>query len=173
MSLFRQAKRNTALDEDPVVRQYRYLLRTAPADALIAVNAEALGALDGVDRRAVLTTVQEQMVAGGRLTESAVPAIARLVSLGERRQPGALLHHLEAGTLLRLAQAALDAEAAFGLLNGYADWDGKDPEPSAQAQLEKDFGTRWHDARLNPGATLSQAIGPTEGIGGGYDGGSF
>lgn len=172
MRLSRQAKPSTSLDEDPVVRQYRYLLRTAPADALIAVNAEALGILGEADRRAVLTIVQEQLVAGGRLTEGQVPAIARLVSLGERRQPGALVHHLEAPTLLRLAQAALDTEAAFGLLNGYAAWDGKDPEPPTDAELEKEFGSRWHDARLNPGATLSGAIGPTEGIGG-FDGGSF
>lgn len=171
MRLFRRGKVDTTLDEDPLVRQYRFLLRTAPADALVALNTEGLRALSAGDRGAVLATVQEHMVAGGRLTEDKVPAIARLVSLGERRQPGALLHHLDTGPLRRLAQAALDAEAAFGHLNGYAAWDGRDPEPPTDEQLEKDFGTRWHDARLNPGATWGQAIGPSEGFGAG-DGGS-
>ena len=172
MRLFHKAKGGTGLDEDPMVRQYRFLLRTAPADALVAVNTEALMALTATDRAAVLAIVQEQMVAGGRLTEDEVPAIARLVSLGERRRPGALLHHLAPATLGRLAEAALATEAAFGLLTGYAAWDGADPVAPTEEQLEKDFGTRWHDARLNPGATWGQAIGGGgDGFGAG-DGGS-
>jgi hypothetical protein len=43
-----------AADEDPVVREYRYLLRTAAADALEAAHTEALAGPhhgDGSSRR--------------------------------------------------------------------------------------------------------------------------
>jgi hypothetical protein len=158
--------------EDPVVRQYRFLLRTAPLDALEAVHLESLGTLDDVDRTAVLSTVQEQLVAGLRLRSGNVPAIARLVTLGERRTPGALLRHCPPEPLQRLAAAALASEAAFGLLTGYAAWDGADPEPPTEAELDKDFGSKWHDARLNPGVAWQNAIGGHNagGVGGGYGG---
>ena len=45
--------------EDPVVRQYRFLLRTAPSDALEAAHAEALPTLEPHTRAAVLAAVQE------------------------------------------------------------------------------------------------------------------
>lgn len=170
----RQSREGNGANEDPVVRQYRFLVRTAPLDALEAVNVEALTALDGAGRSTVLTTVQEQLVAGLRLQPDNVPAIARLVTLGERRSPGALLRHCPAGALRRLADAALASEAAFGLLTGYADWDGADPEPSKEEELDKDFHSRWHDARLNPGVEWNSAVSPNPGgLAGGFDAGGF
>jgi hypothetical protein len=43
--------------EDQVVRQYRYLLRTAPPDALEAAHVEALSAIGPDHRETVLRTV--------------------------------------------------------------------------------------------------------------------
>src|SRR6476661_2628515 len=100
------------VDEDPVVRQYRYLLRTAPVDALEAAHVEALaGAPDGV-REAVLDAVREAFVAG------------------ERRNPGAFLAACDPGTLGVLAKDVVGSEAAFGLFTGYATWDGAEPGPA-------------------------------------------
>lgn len=115
--------------EDPVERQYRYLLRTAPADALTAAHAEALGGLPDEVREAVLTTVQEALVAGQRLRPTDAGPIARLLVAGERRTPGAFLADCPAGPRRRLAEAVVASEAVFGLFRGYAAWDGADPEP--------------------------------------------
>lgn len=116
--------------EDPVERQYRYLLRTAPADALEAAHVEALAALPDEVRAAVLTTVQEALVAGQRLRPTDTGPLARLVTVGERRAPGAFLSACPPAARHTLADAVVASEAAFGLLGGYAAWDGADPVPA-------------------------------------------
>ncbi|MEO6413102.1 MAG: hypothetical protein ABIO48_11005 [Pedococcus sp.] len=75
--------------EAQTVRQYRYLLRTAPTEGLEAVHGEALAQLSDADREAVLTAVQEGLVAGARLAPSDIAKIGHLLTLGERRTPGA------------------------------------------------------------------------------------
>ena len=118
------------VDEDPVVRQYRYLLRTAPADALEAAHVEALaGAPDGV-REAVLDAVREAFVAGQRVSPDRVAVTSRLLVAGERRNPGAFLVACDPGTLGVLAKDVVGSEAAFGLFTGYATWDGAEPGPA-------------------------------------------
>ena len=169
MSLLRRSKQEqqrAAEREDPVVRQYRYLLRTAPADALDAIHREALATIPAADRATVLRTIQEQLVAGLRLDADDVPALSRLLVLGERRSPGSLLRHCDPAVLGRLAGVALVSEAAFGLLTGYAAWDGAEPEPVEAQREATDHHEKWHDARLNPGATWNHAVG-----GGGFDAG--
>ncbi len=116
--------------EDPVERQYRYLLRTAPADALEAAHVEALAALPDEVRAAVLTTVQDALVAGQRLRPTDIGPLARLVTVGERRAPGTFLSACPPAARHALADAVLASEAAFGLLGGYAAWDGADPAPA-------------------------------------------
>ena len=115
--------------EDQVVRQYRYLLRTAPLDALQAAHHEALDHLDQPRRALVLAAVRDGLVAGQRLSPDDTGAIARLVSIGERRDPRAFLDTCDPAALHALAEAVISAEAAFGLFAGYAAWDGADPVP--------------------------------------------
>lgn len=115
--------------EDPVVRQYRFLLRTAPVDALEAAHAESLPRLSDADRAAVLSAVQTGLVAGQRLAPDATAKIAHLVVNGEHRTPGAFLHSCSPASLQALAQAVIHSESSFGLFGGYASWDGAEPEP--------------------------------------------
>lgn len=116
--------------EDQTVRQYRFLLRTAPTDGLRAAHHEALATLGSGQRGSVLRAVQDGLVAGGRLTADDVDALARLVTMGERRDPGAFLAACDDTVLHSLAAAVVESEAVFGLFAGYADWDGLDPEPA-------------------------------------------
>lgn len=116
-------------EEDPVVRQYRFLLRTAPADAVEAANDEALQALPGDRKQHVLDVLQGTFLVGGHLRETDTRALAHLIVATERRIPGALLTALDPEVLGDLARTALEADAAFGLLNGYSTWDGHDPTP--------------------------------------------
>jgi len=125
-----------------VVHQYRFLLRTAPLDAVEAAHAEALATLDPTARRAVLEAVRRGLVAGQRLGPDDVQQLAHLVAVGERREPNAFLRACPAASLLGLAEAVLASESSFGLLNGYASWDGEDPQPEDDSA--------WRDAGYNP-----------------------
>lgn len=135
--------------EDPLERQYRFLLRTAPADAMEAAHVEALGAVPENVRAAVLLTVQEALVAGQRLTTADRGSLARLVTVGERRTPGTFLAACPSVARRRLAEAVVDSEAVFGLFGGYAVWDGAEPEP---AELGVDGGGSHLDSGVDPGA---------------------
>ena len=131
--------------EVPTVRQYRYLLRTAPTQALEAVHGGALAGLSDADREAVLRGVQDGLVAGARLSSSDIAKISHLLTLGERRTPGAFLRACQPGPLQALALAVIGSEAAAGLLDGYDAWDGVDPEP---ADVGEDHGGSGADEAL-------------------------
>ncbi|WP_345502931.1 hypothetical protein [Pedococcus ginsenosidimutans] len=129
--------------EDVVVRQYRYLLRTAPADALEVAHVEALPQLRWRERGLVLAAVQDGLVAGLRLDRDQVRALAHLVTLGERRSPGAFLAAVDPVTLRHLADLVVVAEASFGLFGGYATWDGSDPVAPEEPWTDSGFAERW------------------------------
>jgi hypothetical protein len=173
MRLRRPGRDGPPVDEDPVVRQYRYLLRTAPLDALEAVHAEALAILGTEARGDVLGAVQRGLVAGQRLSPDDVGPIAHLLTVGERREPNAFLRVCPPASLGALARAALGADAAFGLFNGYAGWDGADPEPEDDS-LWRDGGFNPDSGRWNPDRHVSidwSTSGGGPGAGGGGDGG--
>jgi hypothetical protein len=131
--------------EDLVVRQYRYLLRTAPLDALEAAHRQALAALQETVRGVVLRTVQAQLLAGQHLGVDDIDPLAHLIAGGERRRPGALTSAMPPAPLRVLAQAVIDSEAAFALFGGYAAWDGTDPQPLEEHD-DSAFGQAWHAA---------------------------
>jgi hypothetical protein len=129
-------------DEDPVVRQYRFLLREASPDAVEAAHRDALLRLDEAQRRTVLAAVQTGLVAGQRLHPADTVQVAHLIVLGERRSPNAFVSACDEAALLALSQAVIHSEACFGLFGRYAAWDGADPEPEDQSA--------WADAGFNP-----------------------
>jgi hypothetical protein len=154
--------------EDPVVRQYRYLLRTAPPDALEAAHGEALRHLATTDRVVLLATAQDALVAGLRLTVDDHDRLAHLMTVGELRTPGVLLAAYPAGPLRALAGAVIHSEATFGLFGGYAGWDGADPEPEddsawADGGFDPDSG-RWNVNRMRPKDIDSRINGASPGF---------
>jgi hypothetical protein len=135
--------------EDQSVRQYRFLLRTAPLDALEEAHVEVLGPMARSRRAMVLRAVQDGLVAGLRLGPDDVRPIAHLVTLGERRRPGDFLGSCPATVLLPLAEALIVAEAMFGRFGGYAGWDGAEPELTEGGEwVDGGFGEHWHDALI-------------------------
>ena len=132
--------------EDQTVRQYRYLLRTAPLDALEAAHSEALSAVGPAHRQVILQTVQAELVAGAHLDADDVGPLAHLVTLGERRSPGVLTSSLAGPALGALAGAVIHSEPAFGLFAGYASWDGVDPIPPEERN-DSEYGERWHASK--------------------------
>ena len=136
--------------EDPVVRQYRFLLRQAQPDAVEAAHIEALARLSEEQRRTILSAVQQALVVGARLHPDDISQVAHLIVLGERRAPNAFLSACEPNTLLSLARAVTRSEACFGLFGPYASWDGADPQPQDDvARSDDGFNPdsgRWHPA---------------------------
>ena len=180
MSRFRTSRHHAADDrreppvEDQAVRQYRFLLRTAPADAVEAAHVEALPRLAPAERQAVLTAVQRGLVAGQRLGADDIAPLGHLIVLGERRTPNAFLAACEHATLVTLSQAVIDSDTCFGLFGRYADWDGLDPEPEddsawAAGGFNPDSG-RWNPAR-GTGRDNSGLVPGAGGAWGGGDGG--
>jgi len=144
----RRPRHAPAIDrpEDQAVRQYRFLLRTAPRDALEAAHVEALSAIGAQHRETILRTVQIALVAGAHLRADDVGPLARLMTLGERRGPGVLTSSIPEPALSELAQAVIDSEPAFGLFAGYASWDGVDPDPPTEHD-DSEYGERWHASK--------------------------
>jgi hypothetical protein len=130
-----------------VIRQYRFLLRTASIDALEAAHREALTAMSPDRKESVLQGVREGLVAGLRASPDDVRALAHLLTVGERRSPGAFLKSCDPATLHELAQAVLLSEASFGLFGGYDVWDGAEPTQGPERD-DSEFGERWHAHRL-------------------------
>jgi hypothetical protein len=129
-------------DEDPVVRQYRFLLREASPDAVEVAHTEALPQLQEEQRRVILSAVQRGLVAGQRLRPNDTTQIAHVIVLGERRSPNAFLAACDPPTLLALSRAVIGSEACFGLFGRYVAWDGADPEPEDDSA--------WADGGFNP-----------------------
>lgn len=150
--------------EDQTVRQYRYLLRTAPADALEHAHVEALTMIGPHARQIVLNTVQAELLTGAHLKPDDVTALAHLCTSGERHRPGALTTTLPSATLHALAHEVIHSEPAFGLFGGYAAWDGSDPEPPPERD-DSEYGQRWH-------ASLQTRDGTAPGLNGSYGGGT-
>lgn len=121
-------ERHTAPEEDPEVRQYRFLLREVSPDAVVVAHTEALVKLSEAHREVILSAVQRGLVAGQRLQTGDAEQIAHLLVLGERRSPNAFLSACAPETLRALSQAVIRSEASSGLFGRYAAWDGADPE---------------------------------------------
>ena len=147
MSRFTFGKRHDAPGDrgvavDPVARQYRYLLRTAPADALEAGHAEAITLLSEGQKETLLETLRSRLLVGDHLTASENTKMAHLVTVGERTSPGQLLGTLPPEVLQDLAAKVLESESSFGLLGGYAGSDGAEPRPPDDSA--------WADGGFNP-----------------------
>lgn len=113
-----------------MVRQYRYLLATAPVDALEGIHVEMLDAMSGAQRGLVLQALGDAFGTGRHLGADEVRKIAHLIATGAARHPRAWLEGLPPAVARELAEDALNSEAAFGRLNGYVDWDGTSAEPT-------------------------------------------
>ena len=107
-------ERHTAPEEDPEVRQYRFLLREVSPDAVVVAHTEALVKLSEAHREVILSAVQRGLVAGQRLQTGDAEQIAHLLVLGERRSPNAFLSACAPETLRALSQAVIRSEASSG-----------------------------------------------------------
>jgi hypothetical protein len=85
----RQDGQQSHSDEE-AVRRYRYLLRTAPPEAIEQAHAEAFAQLTPDQRRAVLEQLAAEMPEHERARDDDPRSLARMATRGELRQPGTL-----------------------------------------------------------------------------------
>ena len=76
--------------DEAAIERYRYLLRTAPPEAIEQAHAEAFAKLTPEQRRTVLTELGSQVPASERAASDDPKALARMATRAEMRQPGLL-----------------------------------------------------------------------------------
>jgi hypothetical protein len=78
------------LTDDQAVERYRYLLRTAPPEAIEQAHAEAFGQLTPEQRRLVLESLSRDLPSPERAGRDDPQSLARLATRTELRHPGTL-----------------------------------------------------------------------------------
>jgi hypothetical protein len=76
--------------DDVAIERYRYLLRTAPPDAVEEAHAEAFARLTPEQRRRVLDDLGSALPAAERATADDPRSLARMATRAEIREPGTL-----------------------------------------------------------------------------------
>jgi len=146
-----QMGRSPVPDNDAqAIERYRYMLRTAPPEALEQAHAEAFSKLTIEQRRQVLAQLTEEAPAGERAAAAATAvddpqALARVATRAEMRQPGTLERTLGAGGGMGMGASLLSsfamgfagsmiAQSLFSAMGGFG-------EHGAQADAGADAGT--------------------------------
>ncbi len=137
------------LGDAQALERYRYLLRTAPPDAIEQAHAEAFAQLTPEQRTQVLRDLSEELSPGERAAASGQNdpnSLARMATRAEIRQPGTLervfggsgMGGMMGGSLLSsVAGAFIGSAIAHQLFGGF---DG------ASASAESDTSDRSDDA---------------------------
>ena len=127
--------RPAAGDDERAVARYRYLLRTAPPEALEQVHAEAFARLTPEQRSQVLAELSRDLPAGERPPGADPQPLARSATRAELRQPGYLEHAFSRGRfggggmggslvgsmMGTIAGVVIGSALADALFDGYAD----------------------------------------------------
>jgi hypothetical protein len=163
-------------DDERALARYRYLLNTAPPEAIEQAHAEAFAQLTPEQRRLVLTRLAENVPAAERAQleqAGATPqSLARVATRTEMRQPGALerifggrgagagvgFGGMLAGSLLgSIAGTVLGSAIAHEFF-------ANDAHAGGDSALQEQDGSGFADAEHDPG---------NGDVGGDFDGGSF
>src|SRR4051812_46384879 len=76
--------------DEEAIRRYRYLLRTAPPEAVEQAHAEAFAQLTPDQRRQVLNQLASHVPEYERVRDDDPRTLARMATRAEMRQPGVL-----------------------------------------------------------------------------------
>jgi hypothetical protein len=124
---------NGTVGDAQALERYRYLLRTAPPDAIEQAHAEAFAQLTPEQRAQVLRDLSEALAPGERAAERGhddPKSLARMATRAEVRQPGSLerafggrgMGGMMGGSLLNsVAGAFIGSAIAHQLFGGFGD----------------------------------------------------
>ncbi|GEK23488.1 hypothetical protein [Cellulomonas xylanilytica] len=152
--------------DEAAIDRYRYLLRTAPPDAIEQAHAEAFAQLTPEQRRQVLDGLAQDVPEAERAQSDDPRALARMATRAEMRAPGTLENRfgggaggigmggIIAGSLLASVAGAFVGTA---IADSFFDLsDGGSPDPAADG-----------------GGDVAADGGGDAGFDGGFDGGGF
>jgi hypothetical protein len=171
----------TGTDSDTAaIERYRYLLRTAPPDAIEQAHREAFSQLTPDQRRQVLTQLGSQLPASERATSDDPGSLARMATRAEMRRPGTLERSFGGGGMGMGGGIGMGGLIAGSLLSSIAGafvgtaiadamFDASDSGDSDSG--DSDGGNDEASDVADGGA--SGDVQETGFDGGGYDGGDF
>lgn len=131
------------------LERYRYLLRTAPPDAIEQAHAEAFAQLTGEQRAQVLRDLSQELPPGERALgagQDDPKTLARMATRAEVRQPGTLerafggrgMGGMMGGSLLSsVAGAFIGSAIAHQLFGGFGDASAAEPLEAGSADKEE------------------------------------
>ena len=151
-------------DDAQAIARYRYMLKTAPPEALEQAHAEAFSKLTLEQRRQVLEQLSAEAPAAERAAAAATSvedpqALARVATRAEMRAPGTLERTLGAGGAMGMGASLLSsfamgfagsmiAQSLFSAMGGFGDHGAADASADADAdtdeqetaQADEDYG---------------------------------
>lgn len=165
--------------DEAAVERYRYLLRTAPPDAIEQAHAEAFAQLTPEQRRGVLAQVSAEVPESERVTSDDPRQLARMATRAELRSPGTLERSLGPGAggmgmgmggMIAGSLLASVAGAFVGTAIADSLFDLSDSGGQAEADLPSADGTDAGDVSADGGGWFDDGFG---GDFGGDFGGEF
>jgi hypothetical protein len=149
-------------DDEIAVERYRYLLRTAPPEAIEQVHAEAFAKLTDEQRQLVFTELTANAPAGEAPRGTDPASLAQAATRSELRQPGTLERSFQGPSFGSMLGSSL-----LGTVAGYVIGSA-----IVSAFMPGDFGSA--DGGPDSGADASADSGADGGSDfGGFDGGGF
>ena len=172
--------RQPGVDSDEAaIERYRYLLRTAPPDAVEQAHREAFSQLTPEQRRQVLTQLGSQVPESERATSDDPQSLARMATRAEMRRPGTLERSfggaggmgggIGVGGLIAGSLLASVAGAFVGTAIADAMFDASDSQGSDSA----DGGDSGDSSAEDPGGAESADSGGGFDAAGDFGGGDF
>jgi hypothetical protein len=141
-------------DDAQAIARYRYMLKTAPPEALEQAHAEAFSKLTLEQRRQVLEQLSAEAPAAERAAAAATSvedpqALARVATRAEMRAPGTLERTLGAGGGMGMGASLLSsfamgfagsmiAQSLFSAMGGFGDHGAADASADADADAEQE-----------------------------------
>ncbi|KQR07285.1 hypothetical protein [Cellulomonas sp. Leaf334] len=136
--------------DEAAVERYRYLLRTAPPDAIEQAHAEAFAQLTPEQRRQVLDGLAHDVPEAERAQSDDPRALARMATRAEMRAPGTLENRfggggvgmggMLAGSLLASVAGAFVGTAIADSFFDLSDGGGTDPAADGGGDVAADAG---------------------------------
>lgn len=162
--------------DEIAVDRYRYMLRTAPPDAVEEAHAEAFARLTPEQRRQVLAELGGSVPASERATSDSPHDLARMATRAEMRRPGTLersfggqgggpgLGSMVGSSMLGTIAGVVIGSAVANALFGPAFGDPTQPvaEDAAAEDPGADGGAESGDAGAEPGDGGAGDTGMTE-----------
>lgn len=104
--------------DEAAIERYRYLLRTAPPDAIEQAHAEAFAQLTPEQRQQVLAQLSAQVPPEERATSDDPRQLARMATRAEMRSPGTLERSFGPGTMGGVGMGGLLAGSLLASVAG-------------------------------------------------------